>query len=123
MQCRAPPQDYRQALRAASDHASRKHTMMIGPGGASERREVGGPAIEQRVPSDRFLCALSRLSQDVDGGLHRSIRHAHYPEISGDCRQGIPVRVCQGYLNRDKERTVRVRIAGRGAYLTMGSTR
>ena len=36
-----------------------------------------------------------------------------------DWRQGVPVRLCQGYLNRDKERTVRVRIAGSRAYLTI----
>ena len=28
-------------------------------------------------------------------------------------------RICQGYLNRDKDRTVRVRIAGAQAYLTI----
>ena len=39
-------------------------------------------------------------------------------------RQGAPVRLRQGYLNRDKERTVRVRIAGSRAYLTIkGLTR
>jgi adenylate cyclase len=36
-----------------------------------------------------------------------------------DWRQGVPVHLCQGYLNRDKERTVRVRIAGNHAYLTV----
>jgi CYTH domain-containing protein len=36
-----------------------------------------------------------------------------------DWRQGAPVRLRQGYLNRDKERTVRVRIAGSRAYLTI----
>ena len=36
-----------------------------------------------------------------------------------DWRQGVPVRLRQGYLNRDKERTVRVRIAGGRAYLTI----
>jgi adenylate cyclase len=36
-----------------------------------------------------------------------------------DWRQGVPVRLCQGYLNRDKARTVRVRIAGNRAYLTI----
>jgi CYTH domain-containing protein len=36
-----------------------------------------------------------------------------------DWRQGVPVRLCQGYLNRDKERTVRVRIAASRAYLTI----
>jgi len=36
-----------------------------------------------------------------------------------DWRQGVPVRLCQGYLNRDKERTVRIRIAGCRAYLTI----
>jgi CYTH domain-containing protein len=36
-----------------------------------------------------------------------------------DWRQGVPVRLYQGYLNRDKERTVRVRIAGSRAYLTI----
>ena len=41
-----------------------------------------------------------------------------------DWRQGEPVRLRQGYLNRDKERTVRVRIAGSRAYLTIkGLTR
>ena len=41
-----------------------------------------------------------------------------------DWRQGAPVRLRQGYLNRDKERTVRVRIAGSRAYLTVkGLTR
>lgn len=34
-------------------------------------------------------------------------------------RQGDPVHVRQAYLNRDKERTVRVRIAGSRAYLTI----
>jgi adenylate cyclase len=39
-------------------------------------------------------------------------------------RQGVPVHLCQGYLSRDKERTVRVRIAGERAYLTIkGSSR
>ena len=36
-----------------------------------------------------------------------------------DWRQGAPVRLCQGYLNRDKERTVRVRIGGGRAHLTI----
>jgi adenylate cyclase len=41
-----------------------------------------------------------------------------------DWRQGDPVHMCQGYLSRDKERTVRVRIAGARAYLTIkGSSR
>ena len=41
-----------------------------------------------------------------------------------DWRQGAPVRLRQGYLNRDRERTVRVRIAGSRAYLTIkGLTR
>jgi CYTH domain-containing protein len=34
-------------------------------------------------------------------------------------RQPAPLRIRQGYLNRDKERTVRVRIAGEHAYLTI----
>lgn len=34
-------------------------------------------------------------------------------------RQGAGVRFSQGYLNRDKERTVRVRIAGEKAFLTV----
>ena len=34
-------------------------------------------------------------------------------------RQPAPLRIRQGYLNRDKERTVRVRIAGERAYLTI----
>ena len=34
-------------------------------------------------------------------------------------RKGQGVRICQGYLNRDKERTVRVRIAGEKAFLTV----
>lgn len=34
-------------------------------------------------------------------------------------RQAPGVRICQGYLNRDKERTVRVRIAGDNAWLTI----
>jgi len=39
-------------------------------------------------------------------------------------RQGAGVRFTQGYLNRDKERTVRVRIAGDEAFLTIkGVTR
>ena len=29
------------------------------------------------------------------------------------------IRICQGYVNRDKERTVRVRLAGKKAYLTV----
>lgn len=40
--------------------------------------------------------------------------------IKGDIwKQGQPVRICQGYLNRDKERTVRVRLAGEKATLTV----
>jgi CYTH domain-containing protein len=34
-------------------------------------------------------------------------------------RQGGGTRISQGYLNRDKERTVRVRIAGDKAFLTI----
>lgn len=33
--------------------------------------------------------------------------------------QGNGVRICQGYLNRDKERTVRVRIRGDQSFLTI----
>jgi hypothetical protein len=63
----------------ASDHAPpQAHDDDLGTAGASERRDVGGLSIEQRVPSDRLLRRLSRLRQDVDGGLQRSIRHAHY---------------------------------------------
>jgi adenylate cyclase len=45
--------------------------------------------------------------------------------VRGDeWRQAKPVRISQGYLNRDKDRTVRVRIAGNLAYLTVkGRTR
>ena len=40
--------------------------------------------------------------------------------VSGTPWRKTPgVRLCQGYLNRDKERTVRVRIAGTKAYLTI----
>jgi CYTH domain-containing protein len=38
-----------------------------------------------------------------------------------DWRSGDPVRFSQGYLNRDKHRTVRVRIAGGKAFLTIKS--
>lgn len=34
-------------------------------------------------------------------------------------RKGAGVRLSQGYLNRDKERTVRVRLAGEKAFLTI----
>jgi CYTH domain-containing protein len=34
-------------------------------------------------------------------------------------RQGQGIRICQGYLNPDKERTVRVRLAGEKAFLTV----
>ena len=36
-------------------------------------------------------------------------------------RAGTCTRLCQGYLNRAKERTVRVRIAGNEAFLTIKS--
>ncbi|MET0534894.1 MAG: CYTH domain-containing protein [Steroidobacter sp.] len=36
-----------------------------------------------------------------------------------DWRQATPLRICQGYLNPDADRTVRVRIAGERAYLTI----
>jgi len=36
-----------------------------------------------------------------------------------DWRQGRPLRISQGYLNRDKARTVRIRIAESRAYLTV----
>lgn len=40
--------------------------------------------------------------------------------VLGDAwRTGSGTRICQGYLNRDKTRTVRVRIAGEQAYLTV----
>ncbi|MEK7952290.1 CYTH domain-containing protein [Luteolibacter soli] len=41
--------------------------------------------------------------------------------VSSDAwRNGPPgVRICQGYLCRDKERTVRVRLAGEKAFLTI----
>jgi adenylate cyclase len=40
--------------------------------------------------------------------------------VRGDgWRKGAGVRIRQGYLNRDKERTVRVRIAGDKAFLTV----
>jgi adenylate cyclase len=38
-------------------------------------------------------------------------------------RQSNSVRLSQGYLNRDKQRTVRVRIAGAKAFLTVKSVR
>jgi adenylate cyclase len=39
-------------------------------------------------------------------------------------RQGEPVRISQGYLSREQQSTVRVRIAGKRAYLTVkGRTR
>lgn len=34
-------------------------------------------------------------------------------------RQGDSIRLCQGYLSRAKERTVRVRLAGEKAFLTI----
>jgi len=45
--------------------------------------------------------------------------------VQGDGWRGSPhQRLCQGYLNRDKARTVRVRIAGDQAFLTIkGITR
>jgi CYTH domain-containing protein len=39
--------------------------------------------------------------------------------VGNDWREAIPTRICQGYLNRDKGRTVRIRIAGEQAYLTI----
>jgi CYTH domain-containing protein len=40
--------------------------------------------------------------------------------VTGDeWRQGKGTRLCQGYLNRDSERTVRVRLAGDNAFLTI----
>lgn len=36
-----------------------------------------------------------------------------------DWRTADPLRICQGYLNRDKHRTVRVRISGDAAFLTI----
>jgi adenylate cyclase len=36
-----------------------------------------------------------------------------------DWRQGRPLRISQGYLSRDKARTVRIRIAESRAYLTI----
>lgn len=37
-------------------------------------------------------------------------------------RKANGTRICQGYLNRDKDRTVRVRVAGEHAYLTVKGT-
>jgi len=42
--------------------------------------------------------------------------------VTGDAwREHDPIFYCQGYLNRDKNRTVRVRIAGDEAWLTIKS--
>ena len=43
--------------------------------------------------------------------------------VTGDAWRSVePVYYCQGYLNRDKARTVRVRIAGEQAFLTIKGT-
>jgi len=42
-----------------------------------------------------------------------------YLVIGGQWKQEMPVRICQGYLNRDKERTVRVRLEGDKATLAV----
>ncbi|MEE9405612.1 MAG: CYTH domain-containing protein [Algisphaera sp.] len=39
--------------------------------------------------------------------------------VGDDWRAADAVFYCQGYLNRDKQRTVRVRIAGEAAFLTV----
>jgi adenylate cyclase len=40
--------------------------------------------------------------------------------VRGDAwRQSEPVYICQGYLNRDSRRTVRVRVAGAAAWITV----
>lgn len=44
--------------------------------------------------------------------------------VGTEWRTGAGTRICQGYLNRDMDRTVRVRLAGERAYLTVkGPTR
>ena len=79
MQRRARPQDYLQALRNGERlDLSKADEGDLGPAGAGERRDVGVASTEQQVPGDRLLRRPSRLRQDVDGGLQRSIRHAHY---------------------------------------------
>jgi adenylate cyclase len=42
-----------------------------------------------------------------------------YLVIGNQWKQGKPFRICQGYLNREKERTVRVRLEGDKATLTV----
>ncbi len=42
-----------------------------------------------------------------------------YLVIGGQWKQEMPVRICQGYLNSDKERTVRVRLEGDKATLAV----
>lgn len=39
--------------------------------------------------------------------------------VGSDWKPEAGVRMCQGYLNRDKARTVRVRVAGDAAFLTV----
>lgn len=39
--------------------------------------------------------------------------------LGSDWHTGDPLRISQGYLNRDKDRTVRVRISGTQAFLTV----
>jgi CYTH domain-containing protein len=39
--------------------------------------------------------------------------------INDDWKIGNPVQICQGYLNRDPDRTVRVRTAGTQAWITI----
>src|SRR5262249_73045 len=61
----------------------------------------------------------SKESSLMGSGMERKFR------VRGEgWRQGTRQRLCQCYLNRDKERTVRVRIAGDKAYITIkGVTR
>ena len=72
-------------------------------------------------PSGGLSAATSAIaSGPVAQGIRMSIEiERKFLVVGSAWRQGPGVRFSQGYLNRDKDRTVRVRLAGEQAFLTI----
>jgi hypothetical protein len=78
------------APNGARPRVSQAHEDDLGPAGASERREVGGPPIEQRVLSDRQHCSMPRRKQASAPGDHRKPNN----ECNAHGRRDAFTRLC-----------------------------
>jgi CYTH domain-containing protein len=91
--------------------------------------QAGGSAGSQASGSEKFngsskpdhaqtCCGLTSTLDVLENSMGIEIERK-FLVIGTAWRQGGGVRFSQGYLNRDKTRTVRVRLAGEQAFLTI----